>query len=120
MDRRTRILFLLVIAAFAISACSPAATQPEPGLVPTLIVDPVFTRQAGNQPASEAEVPRVSLEAARAALDSGTAVIVDVRSTEAYEASHVAGAVSIPLGEVEANPNGLALNKEQWIITYCT
>ena len=120
MDRRTLILVLIVGAAFAVSACSAPATASEPGLLPTLIVDPVFTRQAGNQPASEAEVPRVSLEEARAALDSGTAVIVDVRSTEAYEASHVAGAISIPLAEVEANPTGLALDKEQWIITYCT
>lgn len=120
MDRRTLILFFLVVAAAAISACSAPATPSEPGLVPTLIVDPIFTRQSGDLPGSEAEVPRVALEEARAALDSGAAVIVDVRSAEAYQASHVAGAVSIPLAEVEANPTGLALDREQWIITYCT
>ena len=114
MDRRTFILFFLVVTAFAISACSAAGSQP------TAIVEPVFAQPSGNLPGSDAEVPRVSLEEARAALDSGEATLVDVRSAEAYEASHVAGAISIPLAEVEANPNGLALDEEQWIITYCT
>jgi rhodanese-related sulfurtransferase len=62
----------------------------------------------------------VSVEEARAALDSGAAVIVDVRNPTAYEASHIAGALSIPLGEIESNLTSLTLDKEQWIITYCT
>jgi len=45
---------------------------------------------------------------------------VDVRSKEAYEASHIAGALFVPLGEFESNIAGLDLDKEQWIITYCT
>lgn len=114
MNPKKRILSLILIGLVAISACSTSQTQP------TAIVEPIFTRSSGSLPGSEAEVPRVSLEEARAALDSGAAVIVDVRSAEAYEASHVAGAVSIPLAEVEANPTGLALDPEQWIITYCT
>jgi rhodanese-related sulfurtransferase len=69
---------------------------------------------------SEAQVPRIPVEQALAALQSGAAVIVDVRSMEAYDASHVAGAISIPLAEIETNPTGLSLEKDQWIITYCT
>jgi rhodanese-related sulfurtransferase len=60
------------------------------------------------------------VEDARAALDSGEAVIVDVRSEAAYETSHVAGAINIQLGEFETNPAGINLEKDQWIITYCT
>ena len=62
----------------------------------------------------------MSIEEARAALENGTAVIVDVRSPDAYETSHIAGAISVPLGEIERNPTGLSLEKDQWIITYCT
>ncbi len=37
------------------------------------------------------------LDQAKAAFDSGAAIIVDVRSPQAYEASHIKGAISIPL-----------------------
>ena len=62
----------------------------------------------------------MSLEESIAAMQSGEAVIVDVRSAQAYQASHIPGAVSIPLGEIETNPTGLNLDKDKWIITYCT
>ena len=62
----------------------------------------------------------MSVQDAKAALDSGEAIIVDVRSAAAYETSHVPGAIHIELGEFETNPAGLSLDKDQWIITYCT
>ena len=74
----------------------------------------------GNIPQTEAEVPRVEVEAAKAALDSGQAVIVDVRSEEVYNISHIAGALHIPLGAFETDIANIDLPKEQWIITYCT
>jgi 3-mercaptopyruvate sulfurtransferase SseA len=71
-------------------------------------------------PVTEADVPRVTVEEAKAAFDEGTAIIVDVRSQAAYEASHVDGALSIPLNEFETNIAGVDLPRDQWIITYCT
>ena len=64
------------------------------------------------------DIPRVSLPDAKAALEEGAAIVVDVRSVEAYQVAHVAGAINIPLAELETR---LAeLDKAQWIITYCT
>lgn len=62
----------------------------------------------------------MSVDEAKSALDSGQAIIVDVRSDEAYAVSHVADALNIQLGEIETNPTALDLEKDQWIITYCT
>ena len=102
-----RIFILLALLGLTLSACAPATeTQPAP----------VF----GEPQIPESEVPRVSLADAKAAFDNGSAVFVDVRSSEAYQTSHVPGAVSVPLDEIENNPAGLNLDKEQWIITYCT
>jgi rhodanese-related sulfurtransferase len=84
-----------------------------------MIVEPTFPPQ-GNVLQSEDDVPRIPLEVALAALQSGAAVIVDVRSAQAYEINHVAGAISIPLFDIESDPNSLPLEKDQWIITYCT
>lgn len=64
------------------------------------------------------EIPRVPLDEAKSALDSGSAIFVDVRSAEAYQGNHISGAINIPLAELETQLG--ELNKAQWIITYCT
>jgi 3-mercaptopyruvate sulfurtransferase SseA len=86
----------------------------------TVVAEPTSSTQQDNLPLNEAAVPRVPVEEAKAALDTGAAIIVDVRSVEAYQAKHIKGAISIPLADIESNPTGLKLDKEQWIITYCT
>lgn len=110
---------LLLLTSLACNALLPQA-EPTSTSAPTQIIEPVFTQSSENLPQSEAEVPRISLEEAKAALESGAAVVVDVRPPDAFAASHVAGAVNIPLLEIERNAEGLTLDKDQWIITYCT
>jgi hypothetical protein len=63
-------------------------------------------------------VPRVSLADAKAAFENKSAVFVDVRDVDAYDADHVQGALSIPLAVFDAQYTQLDPN--QWIITYCT
>lgn len=64
------------------------------------------------------EIARVSLTDAKAALESGTAILLDVRSAEAFAGQHVAGAVNIPTAEIETRLSELDPNA--WIIPYCT
>lgn len=63
-------------------------------------------------------VPRVSLADAKASFDNKSAVFVDVRDLDVYNADHIPGALNIPLGEFDARYSQLDPN--QWIITYCT
>ncbi|MEN9563359.1 MAG: hypothetical protein RIR73_1603 [Chloroflexota bacterium] len=64
------------------------------------------------------EIQRTSLEDAKAALDSGSAILLDVRSAEAYAGQHITGAINIPTAEIETR---LAeLDPNAWIIPYCT
>ncbi len=64
------------------------------------------------------EIPRVSLVDAKAAHDAGTAVFVDARPEASYALGHIPGAISIPADQL---PQRLGeLNKNNWIITYCT
>lgn len=117
---KTKVILILLTLSLIILACSvqatPSAPTPEPAM--TTIVEWVPTPMPGNL--AEADVPRVSLEKARAAIASGAAVVIDVRSSEAFEASHIPGALNIPMTTIEADPVRLNLNKDQWIITYCT
>ena len=110
MIRTKSILIAVAILILATVACN--AILPQTNTTPT--------PAQGSLPQTEAEVPRVTAEEAKAAADAGTAIIVDVRDADAYAASHIAGAVSISLDRIEVAPAALDLNKEQWIITYCT
>lgn len=67
-------------------------------------------------PATLEQVDRVSLQDARDALDEGTAVFVDVRTSESYAASHIPGAVSIPSTELPTSMG--ELDPGAWIIPY--
>ena len=118
--RKVNVFSTIVILVFATLACNFVAPTQKPNIVPTQIVEPTSATQPNRVPLTEAEVLRVPLEEAKAAIDSGAAIVVDVRPVESYQASHIPGAISIPLADIEANLNGLKLEKNQWIITYCT
>jgi hypothetical protein len=128
--RKAKIFFAVLIFLFVISACNFVAPTQPPQITPTaivaspspastVIVEPTLVATP-KLPLTEADVPRVPVDQAKAAFDSGMAIIVDVRTPQAYEANHIKGAISIPLGEIELNPTGLNLDKNKWIITYCT
>jgi len=95
MSKKIHLIVIIVLLVF-LSACAPKVLQ------------------------TEDAVPRVTIEEAKSAFDNGKAIIVDVRSAESYAAGHAAGAISIPLAEFENNIEDLSLDKDQWIITYCT
>ncbi|MEZ4634072.1 MAG: zinc-ribbon domain-containing protein [Caldilineaceae bacterium] len=62
--------------------------------------------------------PRISVADAKAGLDAGTAIFVDVRSQAQFDAGHIPGAVLMPLDEFEARFSELPQDAE--ILTYCT
>ncbi len=128
---KNKLILPLIVLMLATLACNFVAPTQAPQLTATpvlsptslpmtVIVEPTSSIQTKTIPLTEANLPRVPVEQAMTALNAGAAIIVDVRSTDAYQAKHIKGAISIPLAEIEANPTGLKLNKDQWIITYCT
>jgi hypothetical protein len=96
-------------------AAAPAFAAP-----PVAILLPKAAAPAGKPQAAATEetARRITVEEARQALDKGKAVLVDVRSKDAYEASHAQGALSIPLANIGDRSGELPKNK--LIITYCT
>jgi 3-mercaptopyruvate sulfurtransferase SseA len=124
LNKKTRLLLVISILSTAIFACNlatPAQAPPSPTLAGSVPVTIEPTGTASSQlPANEAEVPRVSVEDAAAAIKNGDAIVLDVRSAEAYQTSHIPGALSAPLFDIEKDPKSLNLDKDKWIITYCT
>jgi 3-mercaptopyruvate sulfurtransferase SseA len=91
-------VLLLILGAGWLIANKPVAPAPTP------------------LPASVEQVKRVSLEDAKAAFDSESAIFLDVRAAESYDVSHIPGAMSIPINEL---PNQMGdLELDSWIIPY--
>ena len=109
MDNRTirKTLFVLIAAAALVIAALTACTASTPQAGPS----------STNVEAPQ-EVQRVALEESKAAFDNNSAVFLDVRNESSYAASHIPGALSIPLDVLEARIH--ELDPDRWIITYCT
>jgi 3-mercaptopyruvate sulfurtransferase SseA len=68
---------------------------------------------------NEVEVPRIAPSVLKERLDAGESVlIVDARSSDAYAERHIAGAISVPLSDLEARLDELP--RDQEIVFYCT
>jgi len=65
-----------------------------------------------------ADGDRIEAGDAKALIEKGQAVMIDVRSKDAYDMSHVEGATSVPLVELESRLGELP--KDKMIVAYCT
>ena len=55
---------------------------------------------------------RISLEEAKAMMDGGNAVVIDVRQPDEWASGHVAGAMHIPVDDVGARIDELPADKD--------
>ena len=63
-------------------------------------------------------VPRIAVEDLRAKMNRGEVTVIDVRDQTSFEASHIPGALHIPLARIEGEVQYLPKGKP--IVTYCT
>lgn len=74
---------------------------------------------ASNTPsAPPSKILTISAADAKKEVDAGTAVIIDVRSEEAYKIEHIQGALHIPIGELSVNKHLIPKGKK--VIAYCS
>jgi hypothetical protein len=98
-------LLLALSATSAFAAPQPLTQTPEAAAAPAHM-DPL------------ANARRITAAEAREALAKGEAVLVDVRSKEAYDAEHAQGAILIPVNQIA--DRAAELPKDKLVITYCT
>ena len=68
--------------------------------------------------AMAADADRIEAAEAKQIVEKGQAMVIDVRSKDAFDMSHIEGAISVPLGELEARLGELP--KDKMIVAYCT
>jgi hypothetical protein len=78
--------------------------------------------QSGGAALPSEEVPRIGVEEAYAEVTAGRALLFDVRGEESYQRSRAAGAIFLPLEQIEQDPAGAArtLAAGKRPILYCT
>lgn len=106
----------LLVLAIAIVALNPGQSEPAAlsGRQPTNSVSDVHNDEGIPYP----EVPRLSIAEAKALYDTNTAIFVDVRSSQEYQAAHIPGALSLPLADLQSDYQELPT--EGLILLYCT
>jgi hypothetical protein len=109
-------------AAVATAPIAPIEGAPPPAQAqPPIDVQPVdpAAQPLGTElpPEVAAAVPRIDLEAARAAFDAGSATFVDTRTEGEFTVGHIPGALSMPVDQVERR--FAELPKDTQIILYC-
>ncbi|HSJ56289.1 MAG TPA: rhodanese-like domain-containing protein [Anaerolineae bacterium] len=93
-------------------ATATRAPAPTPTLVPTLPAPPTSAVVA-----SLNAVARIAPDAARAQVEAGTAVLVDVRTEASYKQGHLPGAILLPGGV--SNSGYRELPGDRLLIFYC-
>jgi rhodanese-related sulfurtransferase len=86
------------VVGIAVNAARPGGIALIQSGAPVATVSHGDPSGAADASRSGAALPEgaVSLERVKSAFDGGTAVIIDARSTEEYEAGHIPGAINIP------------------------
>ncbi len=96
-----------------------AAPSPDPSTHPAATMPPSETGGATQTtPHPEADVTRIAPEELRKLIDRNEAVVVDVRTIDAFEKRRIPGAIHLPTNTIAMNLDRLPRGKR--IVTYCT
>lgn len=68
---------------------------------------------------SGSTVPNITPQEAKAQLDKGIGILVDVRTREEYNAEHIENAILLPLGTIKQNAPRLIPDKDAVYFVYC-
>lgn len=100
----------------------PTPTQPSGVAATSAPESPPKVIIATSSEITEADIaaaPRIEPTRAWQLVQSGEAVLVDVRSKEQFAAEHIPGSTNIPLWDLEERAPS-ELDPERWVITSCT
>ena len=111
----------LALACNNANAPQPLASQPaaSPAANNAAPTPNQAAQHSEAQHSDEAKMPRLSAEESKKLVDTGKAVIIDVRGSEAYKLEHIKGALDIHLSDLEAGKFD-KLPQGKRIIAYCT
>lgn len=110
-------LFFAAYAAMRSSVVNAPDVSPVIGTIPAAQA-PAPVKEAAVPAAALKAIPRIDATTLHDRMTRGEVVVIDVRDIDSYTASHIAGAMHIPLSRIEGEIPYLKGSKP--IVTYCT
>lgn len=107
------IIAILALTLIAAIACTDAAKPP----TAVKTTAPAVAETSADDHDGE-NAPRISLADAKKDFDNKTAVFIDTRSKEQYDAEHILGAINITANTIKTEINKIPKGKK--IIAYCS
>lgn len=111
---RSVVTAVTIVGLAAGIACAQMKTQPQPAPAGATTAAPAAPH---TELPNEENAKRIARDEAMKLVKEDKAIWVDVRGKEAYELSHIKGAISIPLTEIPTRYKELP--KKKMIIAYC-
>ena len=105
------------VMLFASLACNTSAEKSTASATAT--PKPVAAAPMSEEQSAEAAMERITAAESLTLAKEGKAVVIDVRGTEAYKATHAKGAIDFPLSKLESG-DFTGLPRDKKIIAYCT
>jgi len=68
---------------------------------------------------SSSDYKKISAKEAKAMMDEGGVIVVDVREQSEYDSGHIENAILMPLGEIDDIAGDIIPNKDSVILVYC-
>jgi 3-mercaptopyruvate sulfurtransferase SseA len=109
----------LLLVPLALAACQNADDKKTASVPNNPTITTATSPAAPQNPAEPADgVKRMTIDDARAAVEKGTAIIVDVRRADEYKANHIKGSISIPYEQIADRVKELP--KDKTAVLYCS
>ena len=99
--KKLYVIVIMILSVFIISDCS------------TVMKEDV-TKSTENS-----SVMKMTAKEAKAEIDKGDVIILDVRTNEEYISGHIENSILIPVNEIEKEAENIIKDKEQKILVYC-
>ena len=110
----------ILAAAITISSCAASPAQNSAGQTSSMntVVSGTIA-SAGESTSAVAEYSKISAAEAKALMDAGNVIVLDVRSQEEFDAGHIAGAIRLASGEFPDKLASVLPDKDAVILVYC-
>ncbi len=99
--KKLYVIVIMILSVFIISGCS------------TVMKEDV-TKSTENS-----SVMKMTAKEAKAEIDKGDVIILDVRTNEEYISGHIENSILIPVNEIEKEVENILKDKEQKVLIYC-
>jgi 3-mercaptopyruvate sulfurtransferase SseA len=108
---------VLAVSLFTAGLANGQMKTPQMNTPPVAAPSPIVATPVMQPEAPLESAKRIKRDEAMKLVKEGKAVYVDVRSKESYDASHIKGAISIPLADIVTRVKEIPPGK--MIIAYC-